>query len=88
MMSCEITIDEFLKETHTKVLLKYLHHLRAINHYYEGDTLKPEQWLYNDLPTGVTVEDIKAVLSTREHVPNKIERKEIRRQKAKSQRNK
>lgn len=81
-MSCDTEIDEFLKKTHTRLLLKYQHHLRAIDHYYANDTVRPEQWLY-DLPSGVTPENIKAELATREHIPNKIEAKAIRKQKAK-----
>jgi hypothetical protein len=66
-----------LKDRHTRELLRMLNDARPSGFY----------WV--DYPSGpkYSVEDIKAELATREHIPNKAEAKKIRQQKAKEKRN-
>lgn len=62
-----------LTDEHTRVLLDYLKHARACGGWYSP-------W---DSDTGYTIEELKAELATRPHVPNKAEAKRIRQEKAK-----
>lgn len=80
-MSCDTEIDKFLKATHTKVLLNYINHLKAFDHYYECN--KPNQWLYPELSSEVTVFNLKSNLSTGDYILNKLEAKTVRKQKSK-----
>lgn len=66
-----------LKDIHTKVLLIWLKKSRAFNSGYSPD----------DGHTYHTTEELKEELATREHVPNKAEAKEIRRERANAKRN-
>ena len=65
---------EHLKKKHTKQLLDYLDSCRKC-----GGRLSPF-----DNENSVTIDQVKAELATREHVPNKQEAKVIRQLKAKS----
>lgn len=70
-----------LKQIHTKALLDILQGFREF--YWE--------WRFEDEPEpptveeyyGCTEEDLRVELATREHIPNKKESKELRRQAAK-----
>lgn len=66
---------KYLKETHTKVLLKDLEHARACGGRYSP-------WHPSSIEP-FTIEELKAELALREHVPNKKESKEIRKAKKK-----
>jgi hypothetical protein len=58
--------------------------------YYKKFVAPPEAFGYDPREgwtSEVTIADLKAELSIREHVPNKIEAKEIRRAKARAKRN-
>ena len=66
-------IKRSLAPVHTRQLLDYLKHARACGGWYSP-------W---DGSTGYTIEELKAELETREHVPNKAEAKRIRQDKAK-----
>lgn len=66
-------VKRSLGPVHTRQLLDYLKHARACGGWYSP-------W---DGSTGYTIEELKAELATREHVPNKAEAKRIRQDKAK-----
>jgi hypothetical protein len=59
---------EHLKSLHTWQLMYYLKRARRLNGLYRP-------W---DGHRGYTVEQIKEVLATREHIPNKAERRKAR----------
>lgn len=71
---------EKLEDLSTKTLLSYLGSARRLggsyNPYY--DSGYAPSW-----SRSFTIAEIKAVLTTREHIPNKLERRTIRQQKAK-----
>lgn len=65
-----------LQTLHTRELLDYLNQARKFGGWYSPcDSGHPWGWAYDE---------IKAVLDTREHIPNAEERKELRRQKHKT----
>jgi hypothetical protein len=67
-----ITKEKWLQKQNTKKLLSYLEHARACGFSYspfDGDVY-------------FSIEDIKAVLATREHMPNKKEARAIRQKRA------
>lgn len=68
---------EYLKTLHTKQLMNLRKEAIAIGGYV---------WTAYET-NEVTIEQIKAELATREHVPNKIEAKALRQQAAKEKRN-
>lgn len=78
-MSCDTEIDEFLKDTHTRLLLAYRDQFRIFESW-GGDPTTDGMYT---LPEGLTIDQVKTELATREHIPNKIEAKAIRKQKAK-----
>jgi hypothetical protein len=63
-----------LNEYHTKELLQFLNSARACGGWYSP---------YDKNGPGYTVAEIKEVLKTREHIPNKKEAKELRRKASK-----
>lgn len=67
-----------LTKIHTKVLLDWLNHARKC-----GGSYSPSG-TYVDV---FSIDELKAELATREHIPNKEEAKKIRQQKAWSKRN-
>lgn len=67
-----ILITEILRHTGTPELLNWLNHARAGGGYYSPF----------ETNESFSLEEIKAELDTREHVPNKKERKENRRRAA------
>jgi len=76
---------EHLHQLSTKQLLGYLKSARAFggsfNPFYDSGSAPPGTKWY-------TIAEIKSVLETREHIPNKIERKKARQEKAKNGKNK
>lgn len=66
---------EYLKRCHTRVLMKYRDACCKFNGYYDivGD----------NSGCCVTKEQVKTELATREHIPNKIEAKKLRQERAK-----
>ena len=73
-----------VKTMHTKQMLRILreiHHQMTDNVRYGEIIDETLQKLYED-----AIEKLKAELSTREHVPSKLEAKEIRKQKMKEKR--
>jgi hypothetical protein len=94
------TLDaEYLKTLHTRVLLPIYQRARGYlwTRWHEGEPYDPEKPTYVNAqffgyePYGVisniTLEQMRAELATREHVPNKVEAKKIRQEKAKAKRN-
>jgi hypothetical protein len=69
-----------LPKTHTRQLLKMLRQSYKGNGRY--------WWTDSQYGPYVTDDEIKQELAKREHIPNKIESRKIRQQKAKAQRNK
>lgn len=65
---------EHLTKKHTKQLMGYLGMCRKFGGFYSPF----------DNANGVTIDQVKAELATREHVPNKHEAKAIRQAKAKN----
>ena len=66
---------EYLKGLHTRQLLAHLQKCRVFHGRYDV--------LENDYSGWeVTTEQVKAELATREHIPNKIEAKAIRQERA------
>lgn len=91
-----------LSKYHTKQLLEALDEFRVFNSckqtgydvddFYSGnynnEVVFGELIVFlNHDEDPVTHQELKAELATREHIPNSVERKELRRQKAKEQRN-
>lgn len=66
---------EEIKAAHTRELLKWLDYTRTFGGWYS-----PCQKSERDY--GFSAEDIKAELSTREHIPNKLEARNLRREAA------
>jgi hypothetical protein len=64
---------EILKNEPTRVLLQWLNIARKCNGYDP---------FYDGLGDVFTIEEIKTELATREHIPNKKEAKEMRKQRA------
>lgn len=73
-MSNDICFKEYLKTIETKELLSFLKSARACGGHYSP-------W---DGDISFSIEELKEELSTREHIPNKNERKLIRQEKAKN----
>ena len=72
-----ITLTSVMKgviQLHTKVLLRYLDKARKCGGFYSPGYKGGH---------GYSMEMLKAELATREHVPNKVEAKKIRQEKAK-----
>lgn len=67
---------EYLNKLHTRQLMALLNRCRACHGYYDVTDNNNPDFI-------VTTDQVKEVLATREHIPNKKEGKEIRRQKAK-----
>lgn len=65
---------EYLKRCHPRVLMQYRDKCCKFNGYYDV--------LGDNSPCVVSIDLVKAELATREHVPNKLEAKMIRREKA------
>ena len=72
---------DYLESLHTKQLLKLLKEARGCYGYYTS-----EDELISDY--GYSMNDLKAILATREHIPNKLEAKRIRKEKLNDKRNK
>lgn len=75
--------ENYLKTLHTKELLGLLQSARkcggGYNLFYDsGYAFEGSKWY--------TIDEIKEELATREHVPNKSERRKIRQEKAKNHR--
>ena len=66
-------MSEYLDRLHTRELLDYLKHARKYNGTYTDNGVH-----YH------SVAEIKAVLATREHVPNKAESKKARQAQARA----
>ena len=63
----------YLDRLHTRELLDYLKQSRKYNGSYSANGVH-----YH------STEEIKAVLATREHIPNKVERKQARQEQARA----
>jgi len=80
------TAEEYLEGLHTRQLLNLRKTAYAVSNYGRYSDQKASVIVTPLL--AVTLDQIKAELSKREHVPNKTEAKRIRQEKAKANRNK
>lgn len=71
--------EEWLKKQHTRELLKLLDRTRKFGGYYDISE--------NHQGFCITDSQIKAILATREHIPNKKETRERRQKIAKNKKN-
>lgn len=83
---------EYLKKRHTKELLNIRDMIYRVSGYNHYDVTDGEVGCdpINDYSGGrcwVSLEQVKAELATRPHIPNKTEAKAIRQAQAKAQRN-
>jgi hypothetical protein len=90
-MSTPWNAVEYLKKRHTKELLNIRDMIYRVSGYNYYDVTDGEVGCdpLSDCSGGrcwVTLEQVKAELATRPHVPNKAEAKVIRQQRAKEQR--
>jgi hypothetical protein len=71
----------YLESLHTVYLLRILARVRTKGIGWDRKLGEDEYTDGGVLPADVTVEDLKSILATRPHIPNKKERAAIRKQK-------
>lgn len=75
--------NEDLKKLHTKTLLRKLQEVRVTMQQKYYDEFVPEEFRDSQWNAFIKYKKaLKDILSTREHIPNKIEAKKIRQEKA------